>query len=69
MEQSVMDWTPQSSDLNIIEAAWNHPDREQDKRQSISKEELWKSFKKPGELFLKPERKIQESLPKSVQAE
>jgi len=31
---------PQSPDFNIIEAVWDHPDREQNKRQPTSKEEL-----------------------------
>ena len=32
---------PQSPDLNIIEAVWDHLDRERSKRQPTSKEELW----------------------------
>jgi len=32
---------PQSPDLNIIEAVWDHLDREQKKRQPASKQELW----------------------------
>ena len=32
---------PQSPDLNIIEAVWDHLDRERNKRQPASKEELW----------------------------
>ena len=32
---------PQSPDLNITEAVWDHLDREQNKRQLTSKEELW----------------------------
>jgi len=32
---------PQSPNLNIIEAVWDHPDRERNKRQQTSKEELW----------------------------
>jgi len=32
---------PQSPDLNIIEAVWDHVDRERNKRQPTSKEELW----------------------------
>ena len=31
----------QSPDLNIIEAVWDHLDRERNKRQPTSKEELW----------------------------
>ena len=37
-------WSEESSlepDLNIIEAVWGHFDRERNKRQSTSKEELW----------------------------
>ena len=44
---------PQSLVFNITGAVWDHPDREWNKRQPTSKEELWMSFKKPGELFLK----------------
>ena len=36
---------PQSPDLNMIEAAWDHLDREQNKRQPTSKEELWDVLK------------------------
>jgi len=32
---------PQSPDLNIIEAVWDHLDRKRNKRQPTSKEELW----------------------------
>jgi len=32
---------PQSSDLNIIEAVWDHLDREWNKKQPTSKEELF----------------------------
>jgi len=32
---------PQSPDLNITEAVWNHLDRERNKRQKAAKEELW----------------------------
>lgn len=35
-----MDWPPQSPDLNIIEAVGDHLDRERNKRQPKSKEEL-----------------------------
>ena len=35
---------PQSPELNIIEAVWDHLDRERNKRQPASKEELWDSF-------------------------
>jgi len=31
---------PQSPDLNTIEAEWDHVDRERNKRQPTSKEEL-----------------------------
>lgn len=30
---SVIDWPPQSMDLNITPTMWDHPDREQNKRQ------------------------------------
>ena len=32
---------PQSLDLKIIEAVWDHLDRERNKRQPTCKEELW----------------------------
>ena len=32
---------PQSPDLNITEAVWDHVGRERNKRQPTSKEELW----------------------------
>jgi len=32
---------PQSPDINIIEAVWDHLYRERNKRQPTSKEELW----------------------------
>ena len=32
---------PQSPDLIVIEAVWDHLDRERNKRQPTSKEELW----------------------------
>ena len=38
---TVLDWPPQSPDLNIIEAVWDHLDRERNKGQPKSKEELW----------------------------
>ena len=41
---SVMDRPPQSPDLNIIEAVWDHVDREQNKRQKHPK----KSFECPS---------------------
>ena len=44
---------PQSPDLNIIEAVWDHPDREQTKGSRHPKKSFGMSFKKPGELFLK----------------
>lgn len=36
----VMDWLPQISDINIIEAVRDHLDREQNKMQPRAKEEL-----------------------------
>ena len=37
---TVMDWPPQSPDLNIIKAVWDHLDRERNKGQPKSIEEL-----------------------------
>ena len=42
---TVMDWPPQSPDLNIIEAVWDHLDREWNKGQPKSKEELFTKSK------------------------
>ena len=41
LERKIADWPPQSSDLNILEAVWDHMDRERNKGQAKSKEELW----------------------------
>lgn len=38
--QLVMDWPPNSKDLNMIKSAWNHLDRQCNKRQGRSKEEF-----------------------------
>jgi len=59
----------QSPDFNIIEAVWDHLDREQNKRQPTSKEELWDVFEEACRTI--PEdylKKIQIGLPKRVQA-
>ena len=42
---TVMDWPPQSPDLNIIEAVCDHQDRERNKEQPMSREELWELLK------------------------
>ena len=42
---TVMDWLPQNPDLNIIEAVWDHQDRERNKGQPKFKEELWEVLK------------------------
>ena len=45
---------PQSPDLNITEAVWDHLDRERNKKGSQHpKKSFEMSFKKSGELFLK----------------
>ena len=41
---TVMDWPPQSPDLNITEAVWDHLDRERNKGQPKSKE-CWEVLK------------------------
>jgi len=43
---------PQSPDLNITEAGWDHVDRKRTKRQH-PKKSFGMSFKETGELFLK----------------
>lgn len=50
---SVMDWAPQSPDPDIIEAVWDRLGTECNKRCPTSKEQLWMSFKKSGNLFMK----------------
>jgi len=60
---------PQNPDLVIVEAVWDHLDREQNKRQPTSKEELWNVLQEawrtiPGDYL----KNGQESLSKSVQA-
>lgn len=40
IEKHTMDTPPQSPDLTIIKSVWDHRDREWNKRQSASKEEL-----------------------------
>jgi len=42
---------PHSQDLNIIEAVWDHFDRERNKRQPISKEELWDVLQEAWRTF------------------
>ena len=64
---TVMDWPPQSPALNIIEAVWDHLDRER-KKKPKSKEELWEVLKEawcniPKDYF----RKCEDSLPKTVE--
>ena len=65
---TVNDWPPQSPDLNIIDTVWDHLDRERNKRQPKSKEELWEVLKKAwyniSENYF---RKLQGSLQKRVQ--
>ena len=56
---TVMDQPPHSPDLNIIEAVWDHLDREKDKEQPESKGELWEVLKEENH-----ERKLQDGLPK-----
>lgn len=40
-------------DLNIIETVWEHLNKGHSKTQPTPQNELWMSFEKPGELFLK----------------
>lgn len=50
---SVMNWPPQSLDVNVIEAVSNHLSRKWSKRKTTYKEELRILWKKPREIFLK----------------
>ena len=52
----LMEWPPQSPDLNIIEQVWDHLDREKVQKQPKSVEELWKVLKNawhtiPADVF------------------
>lgn len=38
---SVMHWPSQSLELHIIEAVWNYLGRKWNKKQSMSKDDLW----------------------------
>ena len=58
---TVMDW---STELNIIEAVWDHLDRERNKGQHKYQEELWEVlYNIPEEYY----RKLQDSLTKTAQ--
>ena len=48
---TVMDWPPHSPDLNIIEAVWDHLDRERNKIHL--KKNSGKCWKKPGIIYQK----------------
>lgn len=62
-----MSWPPQSPDL-IIETVWDRLDREQNKRQPLSKEELLNVIYVVWRTILEDYfKKLQESLPKRDQ--
>ena len=61
---TVMEWPPQSPDLNIIEAVWDHLDRERNKRQPKSKEELWEVLIEAWYKYPRRLRKKTSGLPK-----
>ena len=66
---TVLDWPPQSPDLNIIEAVWDYLDRERNKKQPKSTEELWQVLEEAWDNLPQDYlRKLQESLPKRVAA-
>ena len=66
---SVLTSLPQTHGLSILEAVRDHSDRELNKKQPVSKEELWKvlqeSWRNVLEGYLK---KLQETLRKRVEA-
>ena len=72
---TVRDWPPQSPDLNIIEAVWDNLDRERNKRQPKSEEELGEVLKEawyniPEDYFKKlqdsPHKRVQDALSAKV---
>ena len=64
---TVLDWPPQSPNLNIIEAVWDYLDRERNKKQPKSTEELWQVLEEAWDNLPQDYlRKLQESLPKRV---
>ena len=66
---TTLDWPPQSPDLNIIEAVWDYLDREKNKKQPTSKDQLWRVLKEAWDNI--PEdylQKLQQSLPKRIAA-
>lgn len=63
-----MDWPPQSPDLNITEAEWDHLKRERNKRQPKFKEQLWEVLKAAWYIISEDDfRKRQDGLPKRIQ--
>ena len=60
----LMEWPPQSPDLNIIEAVWNYLDRKKQENQPTTSEELWDVLRDawnniPGDFL----QKLQDSIP------
>ena len=64
----LMEWPPQSPDLNIIEAIWDHLDRKKFEKQPKSQEELWEVLQNAwNSISPNVLQKLQESIPKIVQ--
>ena len=63
----LMEWSPKSRDLNIIEAIWNHLDRKKIKKQPKSQEELWEVLQNAcNNISANVLQKRQESIPKII---
>jgi transposase len=68
-EISVLEWPPQSADLNPIEHMWNELDRRIRKRHKLptSKDDLWEAIKEEWEAIpLEFVRKLFETMPERV---
>ena len=64
-----MEWPPQSPDLNIIEAIWDHLDRKKIEKHPKSQEEMWEVLQNAwNNISADVLQKLKESIPKRIQA-